>query len=172
MKSKVQDPKKGKRANTGLTPAKTETEKTLKFQGKDAIPDILAFISHGQSLRKACEAMNVKAPTFLLWVSQNPNLAEQYAHAREIGLEVMAEEILEIADDGSMDVTVDPQTGKVSVDHEAVQRARLRVDTRKWLLSKLHAKKYGDKLDVTTGGNPIPVPVIQLAHGKPEHKAD
>jgi hypothetical protein len=34
----------------------------------------------------------------------------------------------------------------------AVQRARLKVDTRKWLLSKLQPKKYGDKLDMNVAG--------------------
>ena len=40
---------------------------------------------------------------------------------------------------------------------ENIQRSRLRIDTRKWLMSKLNPKVYGDKLDMTTNGNDIGV---------------
>ena len=36
-------------------------------------------------------------------------------------------------------------------DGEHVQRARLRIDSRKWLMSKMAPKKYGDRIEV--GGN-------------------
>lgn len=58
-------------------------------------------------------------------------------------MEAMAEEILEIADDGLNDFKqVD---GRQVVDQENINRSRLRVDTRKWLMSKLAPKKYGDR---------------------------
>jgi hypothetical protein len=60
----------------------------------------------------------------------------------------MADEILEISDHREEDHT--PFTGM-----NVVQRDRLRIDTRKWLLSKLEPKKYGDKVDVTSGNEPI-----------------
>ena len=61
----------------------------------------------------------------------------------------MADEILDIADDGQNDTYVDDE-GREKVDFENVKRSILRVDTRKWYLSKLAAKRYGDKqqLDV------------------------
>ncbi len=41
------------------------------------------------------------------------------------------------------------------VDHEHIQRSRLRVDARKWLMSKMAPKKYGEKLQHTgDGGGP------------------
>jgi hypothetical protein len=61
--------------------------------------------------------------------------------------EAMAHEIEQIADDGSRDTYEDAE-GNVKVDHDVIARSRLRVDTRKWLMSKLQPKKYGDKLDV------------------------
>ncbi len=46
--------------------------------------------------------------------------------------------------------------GKKTLDHEHVQRSRLRVDTRKWAAGKLAPKRYGDKLQHTgEGGGPI-----------------
>lgn len=61
----------------------------------------------------------------------------------------MADELLEIADDGSndwMEKTVGSGETITVVDHEHVQRSRLRVDTRKWYLSKLAPKRYSEKL--------------------------
>lgn len=64
----------------------------------------------------------------------------------------MADEIIDIADASEGDVIVD-EDGRRLIDNEAVQRARLRVDSRKWLLSKLVPKKYGDKIDLSVSGS-------------------
>ncbi len=61
--------------------------------------------------------------------------------------DALFDEALEIADDASGDWTVD-KDGKKGVDHENIQRSRLRVDTRKWAAGKMAPKKYGDKLDL------------------------
>ncbi len=61
----------------------------------------------------------------------------------------MADELIDIADDSSLD-DFDPKTGKIN--QESYQRARLKVDVRKWYLSKLAPKRYGDRLNqVHTG---------------------
>lgn len=67
--------------------------------------------------------------TVLLWVKENQAFADQYARSRETGYLLLADELVEIADDKAGDA----------------QRDRLRVDTRKWLLSKMLPKVYGDK---------------------------
>jgi hypothetical protein len=66
----------------------------------------------------------------------------------------MAEEILEIADNvgGDMMTLAD---GREVIDNAVVQRDRLRVDARKWLLAKLQPKKYGEKIDITSDFEPI-----------------
>lgn len=86
--------------------------------------------------------------------------------ARELQAEYMAEDILSIADEECTMVKADKHGSQdddgqgnteVVFDSTAVQRNRLRVDARKWLLSKLAPKKYGDKLDTTVsapGGGP------------------
>jgi uncharacterized iron-regulated protein len=76
----------------------------------------------------------------------------------------MLEEIIDIADDNSQDMTTDKDGNEV-VNHDVIARARLRVDARKWAMSKLAPKKYGDKLDVNHGGqaeNPIAVLMREL----------
>jgi hypothetical protein len=75
------------------------------------------------------------APTVIGWLGQNVGLAERYARARQRQYEGWAEDLLEISDD--------PSRGDA-------QERRLQVDTRKWLLSKLLPKQYGDKIDVNT----------------------
>jgi hypothetical protein len=63
-------------------------------------------------------------------------------------MELMAAEIIELSDDKSDDVT-----GELKMPNGvAVQRSRLMVDTRKWLMSKLAAKKYGDKVQTEISG--------------------
>lgn len=79
----------------------------------------------------------------------------QYRRAREIGYHGMSDELVEIADDGTNDyVEKERLDGSkfVALDTEHVQRSKLRVDTRKWLLSKALPKIYGDKLTTELSG--------------------
>lgn len=114
--------------------------------------DILRRLAEGESLRSACKCHDVTHVAWIDAVSKDEELAYHYARAREIGFDRMAEEILEIADDGSNDWMV--RNGKSDDDSayalngEHVQRSKLRVDARKWLLSKMVPKKYGDKIEV------------------------
>jgi hypothetical protein len=79
--------------------------------------------------------------TILRWVSEKPDFREQYARAREIQAETHADDIVTIADG--------PTEGDDSVK---TARDRLRVDSRKWVASKLLPKKYGDKLQQEVSG--------------------
>ena len=115
-------------------------------------------IAKGKSLRKACaEHPDLDASTVIGWVL-NPNNAafsKQYAHARRIQAELRGDEIFDIADDATLDQTKEvigtTEDGKPieikHVDHEHIQRSKLRVDTRKWYLSKVLPKVYGDKVE-------------------------
>lgn len=111
---------------------------------------ICGRLADGESLRQICRSddMPDKA-TVLRWIPKQPAFRDQYAHAREMQSEHWADEILEIADDGTNDWTErenkDGTTTEV-VDHDHIARSRLRVDSRKWLMSKLAPKKYGDKV--------------------------
>lgn len=109
-------------------------------------------IAQGQSLRAICKAEGMPAvPTVCLWLARNPEFAEQYARAREQQADVLAEETLEIADDGKNDwmVNNDPDNPGYKLNGEHVQRSRLRVDARKWFASKVAPKKYGEKVEQT-----------------------
>jgi len=66
-------------------------------------------------------------------------------------MEALAEEILEIADDGRND-TYETEDGAEKVNTDVINRSRLRVDTRKWLMSKLAPKKFGEKVEQFISG--------------------
>jgi hypothetical protein len=80
----------------------------------------------------------------LRWLATQPEFREKYARAREVQMDAMAEEIIAIADDTSLDLEFD-EKGDPRANHEFIQRSRLRVDARKWLMAKLAPRKYGDK---------------------------
>ncbi len=90
-----------------------------------------------------------------LFNGKHEGFSEQYARARQMQADALFDEALEIADDASGDWMVD-KDGKKTLDHEHVQRSRLRVDTRKWAAGKMAPKRYGDKIQHTgDGGGPI-----------------
>jgi len=107
---------------------------------------------HGEGLRAICRDDDMpNISTVIDWINKKPEFSAQYARARELQAELLLDEILEIADDSSKD-TVDTGMGKV-VDHEVIQRARLRVDTRKWAMGKM-SRKFNDKvIQEHTGAN-------------------
>lgn len=119
---------------------------------------LCARIAEGQSIRTACTAADMPCTTTVFkWLRENKDFAQQYARATEERTEAMSEDILDIADDGSNDLmTIQKGNQSYEVENrEVTNRSRLRVDTRKWLMSKMKPKKYGDKVDVTSDGKAI-----------------
>lgn len=121
--------------------------------GAETREEILDKLSIGRSLREICSAEGMPSESLVRkWVIQDADFGAQYARARETGMEALGDEILQIADsqEGDMLTTVD---GREVVNHDAIQRAKLRVDTRKWIMSKIAPKKYGDRLDLNHSGS-------------------
>lgn len=135
---------------------------------KELAKKICDMIADGYSLRQIQNQEGMPSKTIILRWAQDetkPEFVDQYAKAMSLRLDRMALEILDISDDSSNDWL--EKEGKLIVNNEAVNRARLRVDTRKWLLTKLQPKKYGDKQEIEHTGNPIAV--INVGQ-KPEQK--
>lgn len=127
--------------------------------------ELMFYLSQGMSLRTACSQDGMPHPSQVFrWLSASntepwaADFREQYARAKEEASDAMAEDILDIADDGRNDwierQRSDGSTFEV-VNSEVLQRSRLRVDTRKWLMAKMKPKRYGERVDVTTGGDKI-----------------
>ena len=112
--------------------------------------------SNSSNLREICrdESMPGDATVREWAVDDREGFSAQYTRAIRVRAMLWAEEITGIADDGSNDTYIDPNTGQEKLNAEVVARSRLRVDTRKWMLSKVLPKVYGDKLDVNHGVQP------------------
>jgi hypothetical protein len=105
-----------------------------------------AVATSTMGIRKLC-ALNPDFPvvdTIFQWRYKNRSFSEQYDAAKRAQADLMAEEITDIADEGFNDKYINDD-GKVVIDHDVVQRSRLRVDARKWIASKLLPKVYGEK---------------------------
>lgn len=100
------------------------------------IESVLADLAAGSSLDKACRRADISHATrFMEAVEKDAALAGDYARARSQGWAAMADQLQVIADDKESDPDANSR--------------RLRVDTRKWLLSKMLPRQYGDKLELT-----------------------
>ena len=147
---------------------------------------ICARMCDGESLREIC--LDEKMPTrssVHLWLVQAkgedpaPGLkifSDQYKEAVEVRAENMFDELEGIADDGQndwMEKEAKDGSSYTVLDHEHVQRSRLRIDTRKWKLSKMLPKRFGERSTITTEdeeGNTVPIQgnIIQFASQKDE----
>jgi|WetSurMetagenome_2_1015567.scaffolds.fasta_scaffold752801_2 hypothetical protein len=106
---------------------------------------IIERIENGEPIRRILDDSEMPTRrTFYKWLVDKDKV-ERYARAAEIRADFIFEEMFEIADHTSEDHT--PFTGS-----NVVQRDRLRIDTRKWALSKMNPKKYGDKTAVEHSG--------------------
>ena len=98
---------------------------------KERAEAICARIAQGEGLKGICRADDMPAAwTVYRWLrmKEHAEFCDMYARAREDQQEHWADEIIEIADLASYNV----------------HQARLRIDTRKWLMAKLAPRKYGD----------------------------
>ena len=133
---------------TADTPAPKRGRPTLYTD--ELAEEICQRLQDRESLNSICKDDHMPdESTVRLWAVENyRGFSPKYARAREIGYLGLADELIDIADDARND-WMDKQTrnGTVrEVDEECVKRSQLRVDTRKWVLSKMLPKVYGDKL--------------------------
>lgn len=114
---------------------------------------ICSELAEGKSLRSVCLASDMPdKSTVFRWLRSNEEFRDQYARAKEEAADALVEEMLDIADDATNDYqVVKSKAGNEYpvLNAEFAQRSRLRIDTRKWIASKLKPKKYGDRLDLT-----------------------
>jgi len=113
--------------------------------------DICEHIAGGRSLVSWCAVESRPSYTSVMrWLQANQEFREMYACARQDQADFLAEEIVQIADDGLND-TYETEDGP-RTNQDVIARSRLRVDARKWYASKLAPKKYGDKVETTLTG--------------------
>ncbi|EGF10489.1 TPA: hypothetical protein ACFNMI_002202 [Neisseria bacilliformis] len=111
----------------------------MKTDKADIMERICELLAAGQSMAQICRSKAMPAQsTVYRWIAESAEFSERYAHAREMQADMLADEIIEIAD------SCEPEAA-------AVAKAKARIDARKWLAARLAPKKYGDRVDVSAG---------------------
>lgn len=118
---------------------------------------ICARLAEGESMRKIAKDDSMPCTrTMFNWLRDHEEFLQQYEISKAECADMYAEEIIEIADDSANDyVDVTDENGAAGatrLNTEHVQRSRLRIDSRKWVASKLKSKKYGEKVTQEIGG--------------------
>ncbi len=96
--------------------------------------ELCTWIAQGNSLRSFCKIHGMEAQTVYRWMRERPDFQQRYARAHEDRADSLADEMCDIADE------VAANGGSI----EAVQAARLRIDTRKWIAAKLRPGRWGE----------------------------
>lgn len=128
-------------------PAKHPSGRPSSYTQEKA-DEICAMIAEGKSIRTICAIDGMpETPTFYRWLRTYPEFLQQYTCAKQDQADALAEEMLDISDDGSNDwMETRNKRGEIEIvlDKEHVNRSRLRVETRKWIASKMKPKVYGE----------------------------
>lgn len=100
-------------------------------------------LAAGESLSAICREENSPSiEAVSQWLLDYEDFRQMYATARRHSADLMAEDILDIAS-----------------NQPDVNRARLMIDTRKWIMARMQPRKYGDNIDMTSGGAPISISI-------------
>ena len=148
-----------------VSPASADLpEKTGRLRYSSEMAEVIcAEIITGRSLPDISRDPGMPhVRTIFRWLANQPEFQRLYELACLSRTHALAEEIIAISDDDSADWIEEPAKHGAGVvrraDNAAVQRARLKVDSRKWLLSKLQPRKYGDRVSAElTGANGGPI---------------
>jgi hypothetical protein len=131
---------------------------------------ICAHIIAGMSVRQICALPGMPSmATVFRSLAADREFQQQYARSRTAQMDLMAEEILDIADDGRNDwIERENRNGGtyIALNDEAIARSRVRIDARKWLMSKLAPKRYGERLTTEVSG-PDAGPIETARNGIP-----
>ena len=128
---------------------------------KDKADAIVLWISEGKPLREWCRENKLHFSTVYDWLEKDEYFARRFARAREIGADAIAQDALEILDTFPL---TDGESGKLDSAH--VSWMRNRFDGRLKLLAKWFPQKYGEKVDVTSGGKTVGLAInIDLGDG-------
>jgi len=122
---------------------------------------IFNLIENGKSLRFALKEVSLSSSRFFEWLDKDEKKQKQYARVVDERTELKFESIEQ---DYLEEPQRDSETGKI--DTGWVQLQRLKIDAKKWELSKLNAKKYGDKIQTEHSGE-VTTNIISLGNGTP-----
>lgn len=131
-----------------------------------AVARLCGLVAGGMSMAEACARDDCPSRTAVYErMAADEGFRATITRAREAQAHHWADEIITISDDSRNDFITrqTPAGEEVVVNHEHIQRAKLRVDSRKWLLARMLPKLYGDHIEAPgTTENPITLLVKQV----------
>lgn len=137
------------RASEQKDQAKDQPPKRAGKYCKAVADRILLAVENGQSLRAAAKAEGLTAAAVRKWMKRFPDFGTQYAHACELKYHGYSDEMDDALNEAD-NAALDPECGTARLT-----AIRLRIDTRKWQLSKMLPKIYGDRTQmIVEGANP------------------
>lgn len=166
--SKRGGPRKGA-GRKSRSPEKPKAGRPFEYDA-DIFFAICERIAGGEFLAHICDSHGMPSQTtFRRWKNSSDELRLAYARAREDRIDAWADDMVMIADDGSRDYMASDD-GALVPNQDHIQRSRLRIDTRKWIMSKHAPREYGDKTALElSGADGAPlVPVINVTIGSAE----
>ena len=136
------------KAVPGAKPAGSER----KYDREAVMAEICERTVSGETLLHICKSDGMPGvSTVFGWLANDVILSEHYTRARTARGDVWAEEIIQIADDSADDfIEHETPDGRIEkrLDSEHVQRSKLRVAARQWVIAKHSPQRYGDRVDV------------------------
>lgn len=109
--------------------------------------EICHLVSEGRPLKTFCREKGLPWRTVYDWVRDHPDFAERYQLARDMGMDAIAEEALEIADTPQVGTIVTEKgTSTETRTEDMLGHRKLRFDARLKLLAKWNPKKYGERV--------------------------
>jgi hypothetical protein len=133
---------------------------------------ILERLAGGEPLAAICRDIGPHRSVVYDWADAHPDFGEALKRARLDGEEAILADCLTIADDGRRDYVTD-EDGREVVDHDHIQRSKLRVWTRLQLLAKWNPTKWGDRVQhANDPENPLPAPQFIIQPTRPAAGAD
>lgn len=136
---------------------------------KNIVNKICDWIESGKSLRWCLTQEGTPSSReFYEWIDESEDFRKQYARATTIRADLVFDDILDIADSQEGDVII--VDGQEKVNHDNINRARLRVDARKWMLSKMLPKKYGERLGLDHTGKAFVTPILERGKELPDEE--
>ncbi len=134
---------------------------------KDLFMDVCMRLVRGEPLVMICADRSMPSTKqFMEYIFQDQAAREVYYTAREMQMESLAEEAMTIANDDSDDNSIDNRGRRIS-HNEVVQRARVKIDTIKFMMSKMSPKRFGDKNVTEIQGSTDQPVMLQVVTGVP-----
>jgi len=104
---------------------------------------ICELMAEGVSAVRACKEVGIALKTMYAWLREHEDFRNNYARARDDQADTFADQMCDIAE-----------------YDEDVQRAKLKIDARKWVASRMKPKSWGDRQQLEhTGADGVPLSI-------------